>query len=416
LLLIASLCTLALHAQLSQIDPAKLPQDQSVQKAYATAQVLEPMVRSWNPNWTYETPKTQVVAQLASSLRELQFAQDPTRPNEELLLLTGLVAHFGYNLDVEKSYEVAVRSFEEAARIAPSDFRAEWFLGMHRCQSNDTEAGMQELLALEAREPWQQLPVGFWDDYIFCSAVAVMPAHTLRAVDHAVHLGEQASSYTSMVDIAHSRYQPTGAKAKYSAQEVWRTNETGDEVEFTSDLCGIGFSARSDWHMRVQDVSEGTCMETIETGPYPSRSGTSTPTILIITRVGKPGETLDNFVHSALQAYPSAQATATSSCPAPKCAAFEIVTNSMYQSEGGGHLLAAGFAGESPEYPGLLFERPNGPPKNRTSGAAVYYRPDKRLQRLAGTLYTLLLLDSNEAIFQKAKADFEYLLKSIELD
>lgn len=403
-------------AQLRQINPAKLPQDERVQTAYSNVRPIESMAHSWSPTWAYDTPKTQVASLLASSLRDLRSAEPAAPQNEELLLLTGIVAHLAYNVDVEETYEVAVQSFEKANKLAPADYRPEWFLASHRCQSNELKTGMEQMLAIEIRNPWQQLPVDFWDDYINWSTMSSMPAHTLRAVDHAVHLGEDPSSYGSAVDMAHNRYKSTDDNTTYRAQDAWQATQGAGDVHFTSELCGIGFSAHGDWHMDIRDVAKGICVSTIEPGPYPSRSGTSTPTLLVLSRTAKPNEQLDDFVQSFLKKYPSAHPITPSSCPSDKCVAFEIVTNTMYQSEGGGHLLVVGFAEQPPDFPGLLFEKPWAPPKPESGDKITYYRPDERLHRLPGVLYTVVQLDSNDSIFEKAAADFQYLLKSIQLD
>jgi hypothetical protein len=374
------------------------------------------MAHNWSSTWAYDTPKTQVVSLLSSSLRDLRSAETAAPQNEELLLLTGIVAHLAYNVDVEETYEVAVQSFETANKLAPADYRPEWFLASHRCQSNELKAGMEQMLAIEIRNPWQQLPVDFWDDYINCSTMSMMPAHTLRAIDHVVHLGESPSSYGSAADIAHNRYKSTDANTTYPAHDAWQATQGAGDVQFTSQLCGMGFSAHKDWHMDIKDVAKGVCISMIETGPYPSKSGQGTPTILVLSRTTKPQERLDDFVQSFLRNYPSARPITAPSCPSDKCVAFEIVTNTMYQSEGGGHLLAVGFAEQPPDFPGLLFEKPDAPPKDDSGQKVRYYRPTEKLHRLPGILYTVVELDSNASIFEKAAADFQYLLKSIHLD
>jgi len=404
-------------AQIRQIDPKKLPHDERVQAAYSDALAIEPMAHSWSDKWTRDTPKERVASELASDLHDLRSAEIAAPHDEELLLLTGVVAHLAYNVDVEETYEVAVESFGKAHQLAPDDYRADWFLAGHRCQANEVKAGMEQMLEVEDRIPWQQLQVEFWDDYINCSTIALMPAHTLRAVDHAVHFGESASSYNFAVDVAHKRYKATDVNANYPAHEVWQATEKDGSVQFTSQFCGMGFSAHSDWHLDIRDVAKGICLSTIETGPYPSKSGKSTPTLLVLTRAAKHQETLENFVESVLKArYVLARPIAAISCPSEKCLAFEITDRDLYASEGGGHFLVAAFAGQPPDFPGLLFEKPDGPPPAKAGADVAYYHPIEKLQRLPGTLHSIVELDSNASIFEKANSDFAYLLKSIRLD
>lgn len=403
-------------AQLGQIDPAKLPKDQQIQTAFSNVRPIEFMAHNWSSKWGYDMPKTQVASLLNSSLRDLRSSVAAPQ-NEELLLLTGIVAHLAYNVDVDDTYEVAVQSFEKATKLAPADYRPEWFLASHRCQSNELKTGMEQMLAVEGRKPWRELPVEFWDDYINCSSMASMPAHTLRAIDHAVHLGEDSASYKSATEMAQNHYKSSDANSTFPARDAWQAIQGEQDVQFTSPLCGLGFSAHSDWHLDISDVAKGTCVSMIETGPYPSKLGQGTPTILVLSRIAKTEERLDDFVRSFLKKYPSARSFQASSCPSDKCVAFEIVTDTMYQSEGGGHLLVVGFAEQAPDFPGLLFERPDPPPKTNSTGQDVtYYRPTEKLHRLPGTLYTVVELDSNASIFDKAAEDFRYVLKSIQLD
>ncbi len=406
----------ATYAQLAQIDKAKLPQDARVKTTYSSVLPVESMARDWSPKWAYDMPKEQVVAILTSSLQELRLAEAREPENAELFLLTGLVAHLAYNVDVQEAYQPAVDSLEHALKLAPSDFRPGWFLGMHRCQSEDIKGGMEQLLAVENQVPWKQLPIEFSNDYITCSTLAMMPAHTLRAVDHAMQLGASPTAYYSLVDIAHKRYKSADLETTYPAHDVWLAIKGEQELEITSQLCGVGFSAQNNWHMNVRDIANGTCIVTLETGPYPSKTGQGTPTLLVLTRPAKPQETLDDFVQTFVKKYPTARTIPPVSCPSNKCIGYEIVTNAVYQSEGGGHFLVVGFTGQPPEFPGLLFEKPDAPPKAKPGDKITYYHPDECLHRLPEVLYTIVELDSNESIFGKATSDFQYLLKSIQLD
>jgi len=418
---IALVCSIVLIAggavaQLKEIDAAKLPQNPKVRFAYEQVLPIESLARQWSPKWPYATPKEQVVSVLKSSLEELNSAETAAAQNEEYWLLKGLVAHLAYNVDDEQAYQIAVDSFEKARELAPTDYRVGWLLGMHLCQANQIKAGMEQLLAVEDQVAWQKLPLDFWDDYTTCSTISLMPAHTLRAVGHAVRLGAPAASYDAVVDIARKRYEYPSADATYGAHDAWQAIQEKEGVVFTSQLCGIEFSARADWHMDIKDVAKGTCVVSIGTRSYPSRTGKSSPSLLILARVSRPNETLEDYVRSVLaDRYALARTVAGTYCPADKCMALEIRDPGVYQPNGGGHFLVAAFPEPPPEFPGLLFEKPNAPPA-QSSGPATYYRANPQLHRFSGTLYYMVLLDSNDAIFDKTKSDFEYLLRSVKLD
>jgi hypothetical protein len=404
-------------AQLRQIDVSKLPQDEHVRAVFSRLLPLESYAHEWVPEWEYEMPKEQVVSAFTSSLHDLRAAEAAAPGNAELAVLTGLVAHFAYNLDVQDAYEPAVHSLQNAHKLAPADYRTDWFLGIHRCQSNDVEGGMEQLLDVENRFPWRELPIAFWDDYIGCGIVSLLPAHTLRAIDHALSLGASPSAYTLWSDMSQKRYKPTDAERTYPANEVWAKKEEKPNVQFTSQLCGIRFSASDKWHVNVADATQGSCVATLETGHYPSHSGQIAPTLLVLTRAAKPGQTLSDFAQLVLnKRYALAKPLAAPSCPVEKCLAFDIVDTSVYKPDGGAHFLAVVFAGEPPEYPGLLFETPTAPPKEKSDGKIQYFTATEKLHRFPGTLYTLVMLDSNADIFEKASGDFRSLLKSVQLD
>jgi hypothetical protein len=404
-------------AQLRQIDVSKLPQDERVRSAYSSLLPLESYAHEWSRKWNYEVPRDQVVSSFVENLHTLKVAETAAPQNEELAVLSGLVAHLAYNLDVQEAYELAIQSLDNARKLAPKDYRPDWFLGIHRCQSDDIKGGMEQFLDVENRFSWQELPIAFWNDYVNCATVAAMPAHTLRAVDRAVHLGAAPSEFAMWSGMAQKRYKSPDVGANYPIREAWTASEGKSDVKFSSPLCGIGFTTHGDWHIHILDVAKGICVETVESGPYPSHSGESVPTLLVLTRVAKPEETLKQFAQSILKAkYPLARPIAAFSCPAQECLSFDILDKNIYQSNGGGHFLAIVFAEESPEYPGLLFETPQAPPKEKSDGEINYYTAVEKLHRFPGTLYTVVMLDSNAAIFEKASADFRSLLKSVQLD
>jgi hypothetical protein len=404
------------HAQLAVIDRAKLPQDARVQSAYTNLLPIESLAQNWSPNWTSSTPKAQIVSQFSASLDQFRAAQPTAPENVELLLVTGLTAHFAYNLDVEADYEVAEHALERARQLAPTDPRPDWFLGMHYCQANEEEKGMGLLLSVEGRLPPEKLPLDFWDDYIACSIFADLPAHVFRAISRAENIGGPAAKYAPFAEMAKKRYKLADANSTYPSHDAWHAEHDRADVRFRSELCGLAFSNHADWHIDVGDVKAGTCVESISTGPYPSKSGDASPSLLVLTRPQKPQETLDDFVLSFLKKYPTAKKVSAPSCPASDCVMYEVVTDALYQKQGGAHLFIAGFAANPPEFPGLLLEQITPPPKGEGGEKPTYYRADPKLSRLPGVLYTIVVLDSNAAIFDRASADFEFLLKSIQLD
>jgi hypothetical protein len=111
-------------------------------------------------------------------------------------------------------------------------------------------------------------------------------------------------------------YKNTAADTTYPAHDAWQASQERGDVQFTSQLCGTALSAHSNWHLDIRDVAKRVCRLTIETGPYPSKSGSSTPTLLALAETAQPQETLDDFVQLFLKGrYALARPTAAPTCP-----------------------------------------------------------------------------------------------------
>jgi hypothetical protein len=407
-LLIGQQCS----AQLREIDKTKLPPDAAA--AYAKVLPYEQYVQSWSAKWNYDVPRKDVVSALNSALKQLTASAKAASDNHELQVLTGLVAHFAYNLDVKDSHDSSVHFLQLAAQSDSSDIRSSWFLGALQCQTMELEQGMKRLLAIEGASDWQQLPVDFWDDYVACSEITLMPAHGLRAIDHAIQLGASPASMNTVLDIESKRFKPSDAASAYPAKDAWEAENQGDDVTFTTRLCGVSFTAHGNWNSKIPDVQHGTCTAIFTPQEYPAKHGKSSPSVMLLARPAKDGEVLSEFVAGFLQGrYAVAKPTMLAYCPSTHCLSYEIVTDEMYQSEGGGHLLTVAFERDAPKYDGLIFERPMSPPKTGDSKDPVYYHPDEVFHRLPGKMYYFVILDSNASIFALASKDFDFFLHSL---
>jgi hypothetical protein len=400
---------------LKDIHADKLPQDLAVRTALTDTVELEEFVRIWNSEWRYSVPRNEVAARLKASLTELQKALSSNPLNEELLLLTGLVAHYAYNVDVADTFDVALNSLANAQKLAPEDYRPEWFLGVHRCQGNLVKQGMEELLAIEGTQVWQQLPTSFWDDYLNCALTANMPAHALRAGDHAAKLkAPPPADRDALLEIARKRFIAPDLVATYSSRDIWSAENVESQMLFTNTMFGLSFSSPGNWKANIADVKNGLALGTFEIGPYAGKRGDVSPNILVIVRQPKAGESLSDFLQSISKGS-SVQTGSVAACPLEACLTSEIVKPGGYKVEGDAHFLVTVFKRESPEFPGLLFEQPAGPPVSK-SKEPQYFHPTERMRRLDGTLYYLVGLDTADSVLEKAKKDYEAFLKGIEVE
>lgn len=401
-------------AGLKAIHRNLLPKDKQVRQAYANVLSVESYARNWSPTWHYRIPKSKVVSLLKSSLAALQNARRTAPKNEELLLLTGLVAHYAYNVDVKGSYRIAVESLEEAHKLAPADYRPEWFLGIHQCEGDKVKQGMGRFLAIENRYPWRKLPVGFWNDYVTCATLASMPAHVLRAVSHLKALGKPSADVEYSAKLARNAFKPTVSTADYPAREVWKVDKSGSSLKLTNTMFGFAFSAPASWKVEVGDAVKGVSSVRIRTGPDPGKASSVFPEILVLAHKARPRETLSDFLKQVTPHVKLTPATLPG-CIAPQCLAYKGSNPQWYKTEGGGVTILEVFKRKAPKFPGLLFESPKSP--HVSHGKRLkYFGSVSRLHRLPGTLYYLVLLDTARSVHKKAESDYGKFLKHLQVE
>lgn len=415
LALIVLLSFMPAVAGLKDIHTDKLPQDKAVLQAYGNLLAIEEMVHDWSPEWHYSTPKEQVLAKVEASLAALKTALHAAPDNVELLLLTGLVAHYAYNIDVPDTYDLAMGSFEKAHTLAPEDYRAEWFTGTHQCHTTHVEAGMEKLLEVERLLGTRVPPFSFWDDYIFCASVTTMPAHVLRAADRVKRSGPPPSAMRDfLVGGAQKRFTTPDPASTYTAKEVWGSKQlSSGALVLINSLCGFSVVSQGDWKLGLPDEKKGTCVIQLQTGPFTGRDGDVYPYVIVVVRQPKPGETLEQF--ASTHATGAFARPGTFTCPTEGCLTFESVKPAGYKAEGDAHFIVTVFKRAAPEFPGLLFEEPSGPQPPKDGQAHVFH-PGERLRRLEGTLYYLVGIDTASSVLSSATSEYETFLKNMKVE
>ncbi len=403
---VAPICS----AQLGLIDAAKLPQTADVQNAYQHALGVERYAQSWSTPWRYGVPKADVAKTLTASLATLRKASGSAADNHELQLATGLVAHFAYNLDVEAAYKPAVEFLSKALQGDAGDMRGGWFLGIHECQALHVVDGMNRLLAVEATT--KSLPSDFWDDYIACANVAILPAHALRAIDHAVELGRPREGYQNVMEIAETRYKTADLTKPVGEHDAWVSDDLeGGRLKFISRLCGVSFVANGNWDLQVPKVSDGTCKVWMTP---PAMKGQASPTMMVMAKVAKEGETLESFARGILENRTNAISDLSSGpCPVERCLGLELIDKSLYSKTGGARALVTAFERELPRYDGLVFEAPQQPQTTGAINQPVAFHFALQYRRMPGRVFYAVLLHANAGIFSGSEQDWEAVVKSL---
>ncbi len=411
-----SLLSPRLFADMAAIHANALPQETAVLSALDDAKQLEPYSRSWTMNWDYPVAKDEVAARLSKDLGFLTLASKSHPENAELLLLTGLVADYAYNVDVDGSFDAAMNALGQAEKLAPGDFRAPWFRATLECQTTQPKAGGDEFLSIEAGHAWDQLPVAFWDDYIECAYITNMPAHLLRAADHLQKLGAPVSERrNAIVDLAHKRFAPFDPKKDYKPEEVWQAENRGDDTVFTSTLCGVRLRVHGNWQANRLDFANGSCVALFTTGPYQATTRPMHPSVMLLVQQPKADETLEAYTRK-FQTQGSFEPFAPPQCPAQSCIAVKGVQPGTYKGDGDGRPRLVFFERDEPVFPGLIFESPLELPESDGKGGAKVYRPDQTQQRIPGKLFYLVTLDTASSIEEPALKDLEFFLRNLTVE
>jgi hypothetical protein len=402
-------------ADLAAIHADRLPQEVAVLSALDDAKQLEPYSHSWNSNWRFEIAKKDVATRLGKDLGFLTAALKNHPDNAELLLLTGLVARYAYNLDVKGSHETALSVLEQAQKLAPTDVRAPWFRATANCQTEKFVTGAEEFLSIENSHDGEQLPVGFWLDYMECALIVNMPAHVLRAADHLDKLDAPTSEMRRFFpDVARKRFDPFDPKKVYQTKEVWYSTAAGEDWDYTCTTCGLRFRSRKEWSIERLEVTEGSGVAVIGTGPYQATVDKLLPNILVLIQQPKGNETLEEYSKKFMKDG-SFEPYTPVRCPAAACIAMKAVQPGMYKEDGDGHGRVVLFERNQPEFPGLIFETPH-EIRNPDGKEVQVYRPSQTQQRIPGKLFYIVLLDAAASIEEPAMKDFDFFLENLTVE
>jgi len=414
-LLLAVLLTLPLYAAtLSDIHRDKLHQDEAVQQALDRIVPIEDLVNRWNGEWNGPVSKEQVQETVSMGLSVLQRAAISNPKNEEIQLAIALLAHYAYNVDLNDAELQMNHALDTARALNQQDYRTTWFFGYHQCQTLEAAKGMTKLEALEAIMPWKQFPLDYWDDYLACSITSNVPAHGLRAMDHVKEL------YPSMLEprlrmksLLEKRSIASEVTKEYEPKQIWSYDKDGTNIRFTAFACGVGFTVKGTDELNLLDVKQGQCTVVVNTGPYKGNKRSMSPSLMLISRPAKQGESLEDFQKASFRDR-EFETIAPSLCPAEHCLTATSVKAGGYEKEGDGHLVITVIEREMPQYPGLMLEEPAMPQIDENKKDEIqYFHADERINRFSGKRYYMVVLESSTSVLKSAKADYAAFLKSL---
>lgn len=394
----------------SAIDVTALPGDPAVRQAWADALAQEPYASSWSPEWKHQVPKEAVARVLAASLATLRRAAE-SDDRTELLLAVGLTARYAHNVDVDGAADVGFDALKKAAARPGNDPRPEWFLGMSLCVTTSNQEAMAHLQAAEARAGRKALPADYWRQVLFCAGVSGMPAHAVRAGRELDRQGLATPLDKDMAGRARKLLEDPDPATEIPRDKAWGLTSIGGKEALASRTCGFAFELDPKREWSALPVKNGTCVAHGSLGSFPGKRGIVIPSVLIMARPAREGETADAFA-SSLEYLADRVAVDGFPCPSQVCRSFEVRHPEAYAPEGGGVVVAVIFEREEPETRGLALESAR-PPRPDALGKVQYFRPLPRLVRFRGRLFYLVLLDTAKSVAESAEADYRRFLAGL---
>lgn len=411
-----SLSLIPAKADVAAIRTDALPQETAILGALDDVRRLEPYCQYWTAAnlWQFDIPRQQVADRLSKDLGFLSQAVNAHPENTELALLAGLVATYAHNLEVHEAYDDASRVLDGLGKRMPGDLRVGWFRSTLHCQSTEIAEGAKGFLALEAAGAPDRLPAAFWDDYMECALLSGMPMHVLRAASFLKKANvPQSNRGKAYIEFARQRLAPFDPQKEYEASAVWLGPDAVENIEvLTSASFGIQIKVHADWEKSGFQLKGDKGTSLFSPGPYPAKKGTLRPSILLLVKQAKPGETLEEFAASFGRDGTFVPYTPVH-CPAERCIAERGVQPGMYHENGDGRGRIVFFEREQPEFPGLIFESPSSLSHQQGKEGAETFRFAPTQQRMPGKLFYLVLLDTAESIEGPALKDFDFFLQNL---
>lgn len=395
--------------EIGPIDPAALPDDPAVRKAWAEVRAQAPYAFYWYQEWRHPVPKEDVRKALSAGIAVLQRAARAA-DDREVLLALGIAGRFGHNVDLDGAAEIGLEALERAAARG-GDPRAEWLLAGSYCHGNRAADGLPHLERAVAAARGRALPAGYWHDALFCGLATFMPVHQVRAARALDDLGALTSIERRWASSAEDLLVSPLLGEEYGKDRaVSFENVSATRVAVTVVPCGLRFVIDGAQRLGIQPVRNGTCFVQTIPGPFPGRTGDVSPGIVLLARAAVPEEPFEAFIDRLMPAERRAPAKDLP-CPAARCTSYELHDPAQYPDEGGGLALVVAFEREAPAFPGLLLERP-ATPRSDKPGVNVY-RLEKRLIRYPGKLRYYVLLDTAESVAPAARAELARFLAEL---
>jgi hypothetical protein len=229
-----------------------------------------------------------------------------------------------------------------------------------------------------------------------------MPAHVLRAATELRREGPLSDFHEALArQDAELLVRPTPT-SELAAPDAFSIQHVGGATRLVSMPCGFSVPLPPGKTPNASPVKSGTCAAHFEMGPFAGTTGEVLPSMLVVARTAREGETLKDFLDVFVR---DRQPIPADACPADACLGFARPMPNSYVHEGGGIAIVVAFERKAPAFPSALLEQPFTPPKSAEGGVS-YFRAMPRPTRFTGRIFYLVLLDTARSVESQSRAEF----------
>ncbi len=294
-----------------------------------------------------------------------------------------------------------------AARAAGEATPAAWTRARSLCDAGKLEEGWKALVQLEKAAGEKPLPAAYWREVLACASKANLPANALRAGQKLEAAKQATAQDRAVVAKARAAVRVPEPEAVIPAEEAWIVRPRGKGVLLVNGPCGFAFEPRDDQPF-LPHVQQRACSVRTWTPALKGKTGALRPGVIVLARVAKPGERLEDYAAQMMPTWKPAKLDGLR-CPAARCLTYGVRHPGVHGKDGDGVGLAVAFERDEPEFPGLAFEDP-GPTVARPPGAAPVFG------RFRGKIHYLVMFDSAATVAERAKADYRKFLAALRVE
>jgi len=406
------------RANVNAIDFSKVNYPKQLQRQIDFLRNNDGLYNHWVHDWGYNIPKSKVIDTLTFLYNELE--KLPGK-NIEAELLSGDIAHYLYNMEVEDYYQKAVDHYLRAKALAPTDYRVYWFLGNHYALSASQALSIQTYQTAMKYLPQPSAHELFWADYSVACADANMPA-TARYAAHqsSIVAGKMTYIEEQILGVTKVTLKSPPADTTFEAKDLWSVNgKEGNKLLFCNRFLGARMAIDSTWKVDVAGYQNH--IGYIYLGPHMATAKNGKQigyTILVLMKIPDAGETLQQFLDDFTSKTKSSKNKKPVSLSVGKiknALGYEMQDPDIYPEIGGGHMYALAIERSQPEFPGMALEAPLELPKEVKNEVSYYTAPVK-YNRVKGKIYYYILLDSCEFIHDESLSVFMDFLNGLTIE